>query len=144
MPSWKPGHGPLTGTNYFLVMRDVAPTLAVPGVATAAAMAFFGQINIDVTAIIAVAHLHLIEGGTAPTVVEIELWRRRGGVLTQLATLTHTADGTDFTTVGAVPADPQLVRGDYLFLQANTNSNALGTVNGLTVDVHVTPDSGPS
>ena len=113
---------------------SLAPT---PGVADPAAMGFFGQINISAPRRIAVTHIHLTVDGSSPTVIIIEFWRRRNGVMTQLTTVRYTAPaGGDFVTVGAVPSDPDLLAGDYLFCQVVTGTSISGGGDGLTCDVH--------
>lgn len=127
------------GTIHFNIGNVGAITLGAPGVANPAAMAFFGQLNIASFRTIVVNHLHLTEDGAAPSVLNIELWRRRSGVMTRLTQLTYTAPaGADFVTVGAVPAGDlaQLQPGDYLFCQAVTGTTLAGGGDGLTVDVH--------
>lgn len=115
------------------------PTLGTPGVASAAAMSFFGQINIRTPRRLAVNHIHIIDDGVG-SVFNMELWRRRSGVMTRLTQVTYTAGVGDFATIGATPATDDLAflnAGDYLFAQFVTGS-VLGATpaNGLTFDVH--------
>ena len=133
-------------TVHFLVGNIGGPATAAPGVATPAAMAFFGQLNIDTSRRIAHFHIHAIEGGNIADVLEVELWRRRGGVLTLLATNTYVSAGADFATSGTGFGSEDLralFPGDYLFAQATTNT-ALGAIDGITVDVHFNQGTGPS
>jgi hypothetical protein len=124
-------------TFHFNVGNVGSITLASPGVATPAALAFFGQINIGGPRRISVCHLHLIEDGSAPSVLNLELWRRRSGTMTRLCELQYVAPvGSDFITIGEVPADSALLAGDYLFVQAVTGTTLSGGGDGLTVDVH--------
>lgn len=124
-------------TFHFNVGNIGSISLGSPNVATPAAMAFFGQINIASPRSIRVCHLHLIEDGSAPTVINLELWRRRDGTMTRLAELAYTAPfGSDFITISALPDDAELRPRDYLFVQAVTGTTLAGGGSGLTVDLH--------
>jgi len=128
-------------TFHFNIGNIGAITLGATGVATPAAMSFFGQINIASPRQIVVTHLHLIDDGAAPSVINIEFWRRRDGVMTLLSSPSYVAPLGDFSTVGAVPATDALrtlIEGDYLFCQAVTGTALGGGGNGLTCDVHYT------
>jgi hypothetical protein len=128
---------PAPETVHFNVGNVGSPSLATPGTATPAALAFFGQINIRYACTIAVNHLHMIDDGSSPGRLELELWRRRSGTMTRLTQLSYVAPaGSDYVTIEAVPADPDLLAGDYLFCQAVTGTNLSNVGNGLTVDVH--------
>jgi hypothetical protein len=126
-------------TFHFNVGNIGAIALGATGVATPAAMAYFGQININSPRQITATHLHLIEDGAAPSVINLEFWRRRGGVMTQLSSVSYVAPaGADFITRVATPtgALAALMEGDYLFVQAVTGTTIAGGGNGLTADVH--------
>lgn len=124
-------------TFHFNVGNIGAITLGTPNVATPAAMSFFGQINIAYARRIRFTHLHLIDDGVAPSVINAEIWRRRSGAMTRLTQMTYTAPfGSDFVEITAVPTDNQLWAGDYLFAQVVTGTTIAGGGNGLTLDVH--------
>lgn len=114
--------------------------LAAPGVPAANSMAFFGQLNIRYPMTIAAIHLHLIENAGAGS-LGIEVYRRRAGAFTLLATLTAVPADGDFATVAAVPAgDLALLQaGDYLFCQPIAKDLVAAGANGATVDIHFLP-----
>lgn len=127
-------------TFHFNIGNIGAPSLGAPGVATPAAMSYFGQINISSPRRIQYTHIHIIVDGAAPGALVAEIWRRRSGVMTLLTTMTYTAPaGANFVQVQTVPATAELAslrRGDYLYAQAVTGTNLGGGWNGLTLDVH--------
>lgn len=131
---------PLPDTFHFNIGNIGAPALGAPGVATPAAMTYFGQINIASPRRIEYTHIHIIVDGAAPGALVAEIWRRRSGVMTLLTTMTYTAPaGADFVQIETAPATDALAslqRGDYLFAQAVTGTNLGGGWNGLTLDVH--------
>jgi hypothetical protein len=114
--------------------------LATPGVPSPASMAFFGQLNQPHARTISRIHLHLIlaGGGAAGDALTIEVYRRRAGTFTLLATLTLTVADGDNSFDGVTPAgDLALVEaGDYLFCQPTAKDLVTGGGNGITVDVH--------
>lgn len=124
-------------TVHFNIGTLGTPSIATPGTATPAALAYFGQINIRYHMRIAVNHLHMIDDGSSPGQLNLELWRRRDGTMTRLTQLSYDAPyGSDYVTIAAVPDDPQLLAGDYLMCQAVTGTNLSNVGGGLTVDVH--------
>jgi hypothetical protein len=126
----------ISETVHFNIGNIGTPAAAAPGTPTAAALAFFGQINIHKFGWIQFVHLHLIEDGTAGA-LNLEVYRRRAGAMTRIAQLGYIAPSADFVTITSVPsaADAKLEPGDYLFCQAVTPFT-LANGNGLTVDVH--------
>lgn len=127
-----PGSSP---TIHFNIGNVGAPTLApVPGTADPDAMSVFGQLNVYEQLVIDVVHLHQILDGSAGATT-IELWRRRGGVLSQICTVSLPFGSGDFATAFAVPVGDLKVleAGDYLYCQATAiQTNA----DGITIDVH--------
>lgn len=121
-------------TIHFNVGNVGAPTIApVAGVASPAAMATFGQLNIRTPRLIAFWHIHLTLGAAGN--LGVELWRQRAGVLVLLDTNTA-VNPSNFSTDASVPADRTLQAGDYLFAQA-ISATAIGAgADGLTVDIH--------
>jgi len=131
---------PIFDTIHFNVGNIGTPAIApTPGTPDANAMALFGQLNIRRWRRVAVAHLHLVDGGSPGTgTLTVELYRRRDGVLTLIAEMSLTAPG-DFSTDGAVPSGDfgELLPGDYLFCQVTSGSLiTTGNADGVTVDVH--------
>lgn len=128
---------PANDTIHFNVGNVGAPAVApTPGVADAAAMSVFGQLNIATQRRIAFWHLHVLLGGTGT--LTVELWRSRNGVLTLLDS-NSIVNPTDFDTVTSVPSSPILLSGDYLFAQATDASAISGGADGLTIDIHFAP-----
>lgn len=111
--------------------------VAAPATPAAASMAFFGQLNIAHARTIAAIHLHLIETGSAGDLV-IEVYRRRSGAFTLLATLTLSSADGDFATAAVVPAGAlaRLQPGDYLYAQPLDKTLVTNGANGMTIDVH--------
>lgn len=127
-------------TQHFPIGNIGAVVNGAPGVPTPAALANFGQLNMRTTRRIVVCHLHLIQDGAAPSRLNLEVYRRRDGVMTRLVELQYIAPaGVDFITIAGVPATEalrQIRAGDYLYCQSVTGSTIAGGGNGLTVDVH--------
>jgi hypothetical protein len=113
---------------------DVAPVAGTPDVD---ALEVFGQLNIATSRHIAIAHCHLIKGGTG--VIAFDLFRRRSGVLTLIGNLSR-SNPSDYQTFGFTLYDINLKQGDYLFCQL-TDAEAIqsGGANGITVDIHFKP-----
>lgn len=125
-------------TLHFNIGTLGAPTLAAPGVATPAAFAFFGRLNVAQDKELEVAHLHLEVGGAAGQQLHLEIWRRRDGVMTLLCPLDYVSVGgeTYITRAGIPVGELAMVRaGDYIFCQAVTGSTG-APGDGLTVDLH--------
>lgn len=125
-------------TQHFNIGTIGAITLATPGVSSAAAQGYFGQINVSQDKEIEVAHLHMVVGGVAAQELHLELWRRRDGAMTFLCAMDYVSVGGEtYVTRGGVPAgDLAVLRsGDYLFCQAVTGSTA-APGSGLTIDIH--------
>lgn len=110
----------------------VAPT---PGTPDPNALAVFGQVHIAQSKTIASINLHGIEDlGTGGLTVEV--YRRRAGVMTLLATLSLTGGSGDYAEDTATPAGVLALVGadDHIFAQV-TDFSAGGGYDGLTVDV---------
>jgi hypothetical protein len=122
----------LRDTIHFNIRGPFPPTLApVPGTPSAAAMAFWGTLNIATTRTIAFMHLHQMDDGAGNAVVEV--YRLRAGVFTLLGNITLVQGTGDFAFATVVSADPLLLAGDYLYAQAITAP--VGGA-GFTIDVH--------
>lgn len=131
-----------TYTEWFnLPIIPTVGTAGVPGTPDASAMSYLGAINVPVTCYINEVHLHQIKDGTGGSNV-LELYRRRGGVMTLIATVSLASGGGDFQTVGFTFVSEALKfveAGDYLFLQATSVMSAAGRAAGV-VDVHFGPN----
>ena len=116
------------------VTKDVAlaPT---PGTLTATAAAEYGRVGTSETRHIFRAHLHHeVDGSSGSTTME--MYRRRGGVVTLIANVTLAAGSGDFTTVAwtfTSPAVQYLQAGDYLHVQATSK---MGGSPVAFIDVH--------
>lgn len=128
-------HGfPSTEWFNLAVTKEVAlaPT---PGTVNAAAMAEYGAINIPQTGRCESIHLHQIVDGNSGT-TSLEVYRRRSGAMTKVATISLENGGGDFgfaTFSWVSEALRTFVRGDYLYLQATAKMG--GSPIGF-VDVH--------
>lgn len=116
------------------VTKDIvlAPT---PGAPDATAMAEFGQVNVPQSGTLSAIHLHQGADGLSGSTV-LEVYRRRNGTMTQIATVTLVSGGGDFGFVNfsfVTIALSRVMRGDYLFLQATSKMG--GSPAGF-VDVH--------
>lgn len=130
-------------TIHFDVGRVANPEASTPGVPDVNALSVFGQLNVHKDRKIAAIHLHMIKGASSGAFV-VEVYRRRDGTMTRIATLELDASEEavpDFATAAAVPTDPDIKAGDYLMAQATDVSLvASGNANGLTVDIHFAAD----
>jgi hypothetical protein len=135
-----PGHRrpilvyPSTAWFNLPVTKDVAlaPT---PGTPSATSMAEYGRVGVPEPTTIERIHLHQDVDGNSGTTV-LELYRRRHGVMTLIATATLAHGGGDFgfTDFTMVSDDLRsLERGDYLMMQATDKMG--GSPVGF-VDVH--------
>ena len=124
------------GTEWFNIpVINLAPVAPTPGTPDAAAMAYYGAINIPRASSLSAIHLHQIADGSGGTNT-LEVYRKRSGVWTKIADASLVFGGgefgfTNFTFVS--PALRRLVRGDYLYLQATSLMS--GSDRGF-VDVH--------
>lgn len=133
---------PYDETLHFNERRQVANvSLApVPGTLDAAAMAFWGTINVYKTMTIAFSNIHqIVDGGSGST--DCEVWRRRGfaGPFTRIIDITLAAGGGGFNTgIGFPLSDDagKLERGDYLYLQLTAKPTGPAS-EGLLIDVHM-------
>jgi hypothetical protein len=116
------------------VTKDVAlaPT---PGTLSAAAAAEYGRVGTSEKRHVFRAHLHHeVDGSTGSTTME--MYRRRGGVVTLIANVTLAAGSGDFTTVPwtfTSDAVRFLEAGDYLHVQATSK---MGGSPVAFIDVH--------
>ncbi len=111
---------------------------AAAGTADVDAMAVFGQFNIHKILTIASIEAHMVKAGTSGDLV-VEVYRRRAGVFTLLATLTINGPSTNHAVNTVVPTGDlaSLNAGDYLFTQiVDGTLVSSGGADGLTVDVH--------
>ncbi len=109
----------------------------VPGTPDADAMAELGQINIPFPSTLNVVHLHQGKDGASNT-TNLELYRRRSGVFTQIGSVSLASGGGDFSTTNFMITDPSLQAWDYLFCQATSVIQGGGKPAGF-VDVHFAP-----
>jgi len=110
----------------------VAPT---PGTADADAMAEYGAIHTPYTCRISAIHLHQIKDGTSGTNT-IEVYRRRSGVMTLIASVSLASGAGDFgfASFTFVSEALRLVeRCDYLYMQS---TSVMATTGDGFVDVH--------
>ena len=109
-------------------------TAGTPGTPDADAMAEYGMIGISEPMTIDSAHLHQVKDGSSGTTT-LELFRQRGGVRTQIGSISVASGSGDFGTHGFTITDPDLEAGDYLMLQATATMTSGGQPKGF-VDVH--------
>jgi hypothetical protein len=129
-PYWYPG------TSWFNlpVTKDVqlAPSA---GTLDAAAAAEYGRVGVPDSRRIQFAHLHQDVDGNSGT-TSLEMYRRRGGTVTQIASVSLAHGSGDFNSAlwtFASESARLLIRGDYLHMQATAKMG--GTPIGF-VDVH--------
>ena len=108
-------------------------TAPVPGTASASAMAQYGAIGIPYNATLTASHIHQTLDGSGTNTVE--LYRRRAGVMTMIASGSLVLGGGDFVTLTLTITDNSLLQGDYLYMQATAIATG-GTPFG-TVDCHL-------
>lgn len=123
-------------TEWFNEAVYKSAVLATPGIPDFEAMGPYGAINVSYTlpeVKISVVHLHQTHDGNAG-VTNLELYRKRSGVFSMLATVSLSAgNGDDWTEnfVFANEEDKVLNGGDYLYLQATSkmSGNPMGYVD---------------
>lgn len=113
-----------------------APLAPVAGTLDPEAAAFFGTMEVHRRARIQFLHVHQMVDGSGGTTTA-EVYRRRSGVNTLIATVSLAAGGGDHQRGFSLPEDSgaNLVqRQDYLYCQLTAVQT--GSPLGLTVDVH--------
>lgn len=115
-----------------------APVVAAsPGTPDPAAMSEFGQIKLPKDATLEAAHLHGIEDLTTGS-MGVELFYRKGGVMTQIGSMSLAGGGGDFATGFNSSVPITFEGGGYFFCQL-TSFTLGGGYGGLTVDLHFSP-----
>lgn len=130
---------PRLETLHFSAALAGALTLAPPGIATPAAFAVFGVLNVRDPATIFVSNVHgMLDAGATQAV--FELWRLDppSGVPVQLGTCTIVGGSGDYATANFVFLSDELKNvpgGSYLIVQATTDSTG-SPYSGYTIDIH--------
>ena len=109
-------------------------TASTPGTASASAMAQYGAIGLPYNATLTASHIHQTLDGSGTNTVEI--YRRRAGVMTMIASGSLLLGGGDFALMPLTITDGDLLQDDYIYMQA-TSIGQGGTPYG-TVDCHLT------
>ena len=112
--------------------HGTAPT---PGTADPSSMAQYGAIGLPYNATLTASHIHQTLDGSSGTNT-VEVYRRRAGVMTMIASGSLVLGGGDFALMPLTVTDGDLLQDDYIYMQA-TSIGQGGTPYG-TVDCHLT------
>ena len=115
-------------------MSKTHGTAPIPGTASASAMAQYGAIGLPYNATLTACHIHQTLDGNGTNTVEV--YRRRAGVMTMIASGSLVLGGGDFVTMPLTITDPDLLQDDYIYMQATSIASG-GSPYG-TVDCHLT------